>query len=249
MTSDNKKKKYSNVDEVYKRLQSYLASSPYAEGERIPPEREIAESLNVNRTTLRAAMHKLVESGYLERRIGAGTFTKVTTTLLKNIDNQLGNFKPSELVEIRIMLEPQIAMMAATNASLRDIDLLKEISEVESDEEALKIESSDIDFNEHLAKISGNGLLQRLYNDVSTVRRKLKPEISSDTNQLQTSEKNNKAISYTDAERWLMHQQKVIQALENHLAKAAEEAVRNKLADLLFNQFSVIKRADIKRED
>lgn len=240
------KKKYSNVDEVYKSLQSYLANSPYAEGERIPPEREIAESLNVNRTTLRAAMHKMVENGYLERRIGAGTFTKVTTTILKNIDNHLGNYKPSELVEIRIMLEPQIAMMAAANAEARDINLLKEISEIEADEKALKIESNDIDFNEHLAKISGNGLLERLYNDVCTVRRKLKPEPGIDSNP-KINESN--TISYTDAERWLMHQQKVIHALENHLAKAAEEAVRNKLADLLFNQFSIIKRADLKRED
>ncbi len=228
------KKKYSSVEEVYKKLQSYLAESIFNEGEKIPPEREIAKILDVNRTTLRTAMHKMVETGYLERKIGAGTITKVTTTILKNIDNHISNYSPSELIEIRIMLEPQIAMMAAANARVRDIDLLREISEIEADEKALKIESNDIDFNEHLAKISGNGLLQRLYLDVSTVRKKLKPEIKTPAI----------TTSYTDAERWQIHQNKVISALENHLAKAAEEAVRNKLADLLFNEFSVIKKVE-----
>lgn len=230
------KKKYSSVDEVYKKLKSYLKTTVFDEGEKIPSERQIAEDLSVNRTTLRAAMHKLVEDGFLERKIGSGTFVKVTTEMIKNIDNALADYSPSELIEIRIMLEPQLALIAAANAQSQDIGLLKELSAI-SDKESSIIEESDIDFNEHLAKMSGNGLLQRMYLDISTVRRNIKSKKSA--------ENPVKSISFTDAERWGMHQNNVIRALENHLAKAAEEAVKNKLADLLLNQFFAIRNTDL----
>ncbi len=230
------KKKYSSVDEVYKKLKSYLKTTVFDEGEKIPSERQIAEDLSVNRTTLRAAMHKLVEDGFLERKIGSGTFVKVTTEMIKNIDNALADYSPSELIEIRIMLEPQLALIAAANAQSRDIGLLKELSEISGNGTSV-IEESDIDFNEHLAKMSGNGLLQRMYLDISTVRRNIKSKKSA--------ENSAKSISFTDAERWSMHQNNVIRALENHLAKAAEEAVKNKLADLLLNQFFAIRNTDL----
>ncbi len=190
-------------------------------------------------------MHKMVENGVLERKLGSGTFTKLTSVSIRKVESEIANYSPTELIEIRIMLEPQIALMAAANASVRDIDLLKEISEIEKDEQSEIIENNDIDFNEHLAKISGNGLLQRLYLDVSTVRRKL-----TKTENIKKLESNKKPkiiannLSFNDAERWLAHQDKVIKALENHLAKAAEEAVKQKLADLLFNQFYVVRRGE-----
>jgi GntR family transcriptional regulator len=63
---------------LYRQLYSSLAEQIYSgevkAGERIPPERELAEDLNISRITARQAIDALVESGMVYREQGRGTF-------------------------------------------------------------------------------------------------------------------------------------------------------------------------------
>lgn len=60
--------------QVERRIEDLLLGGRYREGDRIPPEAELVDTLEVSRVTVRAGLARLVERGVLERRQGSGTF-------------------------------------------------------------------------------------------------------------------------------------------------------------------------------
>ncbi|MGL4790576.1 MAG: FadR/GntR family transcriptional regulator [Anaerotignaceae bacterium] len=93
-------------------------------GDKLPSEQVLSCELNVSRTTLREATKQLAERGILEIRRGSGTFVSEN-----NLDwdvLKIGEIahKPMEaidLVEIRLILEPEMAYLAATRATESEI--------------------------------------------------------------------------------------------------------------------------------
>jgi GntR family transcriptional regulator len=62
------------VDSAEQALRNWLAPGRYKQGDRLPPEHEVAAMLGVSRGTLRSALQRLEESGEIVRRQGSGTF-------------------------------------------------------------------------------------------------------------------------------------------------------------------------------
>src|ERR1700754_4520147 len=62
------------VDSAEQALHNWLAAGRYRQGDRLPPEHEVAAMLGVSRGTLRSALQRLEESGEIVRRQGSGTF-------------------------------------------------------------------------------------------------------------------------------------------------------------------------------
>src|SRR6201995_4936657 len=62
------------VDSAEQALHNWLAAGRYRQGDRLPPEHEVAARLGVSRGTLRSALQRLEESGEIIRRQGSGTF-------------------------------------------------------------------------------------------------------------------------------------------------------------------------------
>jgi GntR family transcriptional regulator len=62
------------VDGAELALRNWLAPGRYRQGDRLPPEHEVAAMLGVSRGTLRSALQRLEESGEIVRRQGSGTF-------------------------------------------------------------------------------------------------------------------------------------------------------------------------------
>ena len=58
------------------RLYTLIANGAWKPGEKIPPERELAEQVGVSRATVRQAVSALVQQGVLEKRRGSGTFVQ-----------------------------------------------------------------------------------------------------------------------------------------------------------------------------
>lgn len=99
---------------VTERLQELLKNE-LASGERLPPERRLAEDLGVSRSTLREGMRRLVDLGIVEARQGSGTY--VTPIDL------------DDLLAARLRLEPYAARLAAARrepSDLRRLDALLE---------------------------------------------------------------------------------------------------------------------------
>jgi DNA-binding FadR family transcriptional regulator len=93
---------------------------------RFPPERELCEQLGISRSTLRAALDHLEAEGKIWRRVGSGTFAG--TSPPKELQGLLAisnATNPIELMELRLMIEPEIARLAALRATGSEIDYLR----------------------------------------------------------------------------------------------------------------------------
>lgn len=131
-------------------------------GDKIPNEYELAEKLNVSRSTVREAIKALVSRNILEIRRGSGTFICENCGISEDplglifIKDKLKLAK--DLLEIRFMIEPKIASLAATNATEEDIQKLEILCD-KVDELILKGEPHmdvDIEYHKEIAKCSKN---------------------------------------------------------------------------------------------
>src|SRR5215218_10972148 len=68
------------VDGAELALRNWLAPGRHREGDRLPPEHDLASMLGVSRGTLRTALRRLEETGEIVRRQGSGTFVGQTTS-------------------------------------------------------------------------------------------------------------------------------------------------------------------------
>ncbi len=217
------KKKYTNCDEVYKSLQKYFSLKCFESGDRVPCERKIAEDLDVNRTTLRSAMHRMVVDGLLDRKIGVGTFFKISPDELRENYTKI-NTKCDyiEVLETRMILEPQIAHIAALNVSDDDIKKLKQMCRI-SDKDFKALEKIDIEFHDMIASLSKNSMLHQMYDVISNIRKKIS----------ETTDHKKSCSSYECAVKWKGHQENIIGALEKRNSQAAYDAVKEKLENLV----------------
>lgn len=70
----NRKHAISARDLATELLESYIIDNGLEPGERLPSERDLCDMWDLNRTTLRSAIQRLVDSSVLYRRMGSGTF-------------------------------------------------------------------------------------------------------------------------------------------------------------------------------
>ncbi|MBC9891673.1 GntR family transcriptional regulator, partial [Salmonella enterica subsp. enterica serovar Panama] len=105
--------------EVGAMIRDLIVQTPYRPGERLPPEREIAERLNVTRTVVREALIMLEIKGLVEVRRGAGIYVldSADNNEMEGADvNHCNDAGPFELLQARQLLESNIAEFAALQA-------------------------------------------------------------------------------------------------------------------------------------
>ncbi len=98
------------VDSAEEALHIWLAGGRYRQGDRLPPEHEVATMLGVSRGTLRSALRRLEERGEIERRQGSGTFVGRTAV-------------PAALGERLERLEPYSSLAERRGLTLSSVDL------------------------------------------------------------------------------------------------------------------------------
>ena len=143
-------------------LLSMLRAGEVRPGDRLPPERDLAQRFGVSRTTLRDAIRELQLLGYLEARQGDGTLVRQPDgEALATPFRQLLRGEPQladDLLQFRRMVEPQVAAMAAERCSAADARDLR--SELERQRGVIdrggRMLAEDVDFHQRIARIAGN---------------------------------------------------------------------------------------------
>lgn len=106
-----------------RKLRSYLGRFEVGVDERLPPERELCAAIGISRAQLRGALAKLESEGLIWRHVGKGTFIGTrpidSSTDIGAIAHRTN---PIEIMNVRLLLEPEIAATAAMNASNGDIE-------------------------------------------------------------------------------------------------------------------------------
>ena len=158
------------VAEAIRTIKDMILDGRLAPGQRLPPERSLSEALGVSRPTVREAIRSLQAMNILESRHGAGTFVASLSVdeLLRPLQFVLSLAEGGleHLFEVRLLLEPGAAALAAERAGaeqiagLRDCAARAEAEAVDDPEAMLRV---DTELHERIVEASGNPLLQHLW--------------------------------------------------------------------------------------
>ena len=162
-------KKIRLYENIVKQIQELIQKGELQPGERLPPERELAESLNVSRTSIREALRALEMMGYLESKVGVGGGTYIKEITLDNIMPAFSQLLLkdedfiTELLEVRLYLEIEVANLAALRRTEEDVQRMQEAieqmeREVQSGESGL---NGDNEFHKALTEAADNRVLKQ----------------------------------------------------------------------------------------
>lgn len=202
--------------DVADRLRSRILEGAYQPGEKLPPERKLAESLGVNRTTLREALKNLEQAGLIRARQGDGTrvqdFLQTAGLDLLSHLLSLGRVTaPSilrDIMEFRQIAGREIARLAARRAAPEHLERMEQIAAraCEEPEQALL---QDLEFYAELARATANLVFILLLNPVKQAGQTFPGAL---------------ARMVPSAEEVKAHQRAVVAAVHRRDAEAAFEA-------------------------
>lgn len=158
----------SPVDKIIKQIRSLITSGQLEPGDRLPPERKLAEKLGVGRSHVREALRKLEfygilrtlpQSGTVVAGLGISALEGLITDVLK-----MENSDFTSLVETRVLLETNAASLAAQRRSSEDIVNMQQAlaayeKKVQRGEQAVE---EDLMFHLKIAEASENSVLKSL---------------------------------------------------------------------------------------
>lgn len=116
---------------VTNRIRQHILSGTWADGHLLPSERDLAAQFSVARNTLRRIIRQLEAEGLVEGQAGRGTVVR-----LSPLGDQMSRADPmpptthasqADLQEMRTLLEPRVAELAAKRATAGDIYALQAV--------------------------------------------------------------------------------------------------------------------------
>jgi GntR family transcriptional repressor for pyruvate dehydrogenase complex len=209
-------------EEVAKQIERLILKK-LKPGDKLPSERELAEMLQVSRSSIRDAIRGLELMGLVEPRQGAGTIvrelsaetlTNPFASVLKHKQQLVG-----ELLDFRKMLEPPLAARAATHASPDELSEMEEIlqrqeAKLSHGEVAI---AEDAEFHYTIALASGNSVVLKVLD--------LLMDLLRDTRERSLQLKGRPQKS-------LAGHRRILAAIKRHDAEAAKAAMRRHIEDV-----------------
>jgi len=175
MSIDTKRRpaKPTSADRLLLSFQEAIDAGRWKAGERIPTERALSERYGVARNTIRRAL-QLEDAGRIVRHVGRGTFVEQgKRPPPDDLARRIQNASPSEIMEVRLIIEPQAAECAAARANGAELDAMAEcLKKGESAPTITEFEMWDGLFHQTLVASCRNQLLIDIYDAINAVRRK-----------------------------------------------------------------------------
>ena len=205
-------------EQIVQQIEESVLNGTLKPGDQLPAERELAQRLGVSRTAVREAVKALREKGLVEAYSGRGTFVTDGTTqaarqsfdLMVKVGQQEG---APHLAELRLILEPGIAALAAVRVKDDDLAAMREavavMDRAQDDPEAY-IEA-DLDFHLALAETVANPLILSLIDSIVGLLREQRIKIFNVEG---------------GPQRGQVHHKRILEAMERHDAEMARTAMR-----------------------
>ncbi len=205
-------------EQIVQQVEESIHKGALKPGNQLPPERELAHQFGVSRTAVREAVKALREKGLVEAYPGRGTFVTDGTShaIRQSLDRMIRIGQPegsTYLAEVREILEPEIAALAATRADDEDLTSMHEavsiMDKAKRDSDAF-IEA-DLDFHLALAEAAANPLILSLIDSIVGLLREQRLRIF----QVEGG-----------PERGQYHHKRIMEAIERHDPLGAREAMK-----------------------
>jgi len=209
------------------KLRAFIEQNELVEGDKLPPERELAAKLGISRRALRQILTKMEFSGNVWRGRRNGTFLGRRTVGPISIDHRILRGSPTSVLEARLVVEPAMTAIAAVKASEADLSAIetcmRRTAEVKNDDDWIKWDS---EFHLAIAKATRNDVLVGLVTAFNEARS------SGDWQALRlatiTPEKRRKTIA---------HHRTICDMLRKRSADDASRAMRDHLLTTQRNLF------------
>jgi GntR family transcriptional regulator, transcriptional repressor for pyruvate dehydrogenase complex len=205
-------------EQIVLQIEESIAKGALKEGDQLPAERELAHQFGVSRTAVREAVKALREKGLVEAFPGRGTFvTSATPRSIRQTLDRMMRGGPQEstahLVEVREILEPEIAALAASRADEEAVAAMAEAVAVmdQSKRDPEAYIEADLDFHLALAEAAANPLILSLIDSIVAVLREQRMSIF---------------MVEGGPERGQYHHKKILEAIEHRDPPGAREAMR-----------------------
>ncbi len=210
-------------EEVVEQLQRRILDGRLKPGDMLPPERDLAEAFGVSRTSVRDAIRVLELIGQVEPRQGEGTVVRDVSpdSVATPFVSVLARNKTllTELLDVRLILEPPLAARAAVNAPEEEIVHLRQIfrqQEARVRQGDLPIEE-DADFHYTIAMAAKNTIVLKVLDMLMDLLRESRERSLQVAGRLQKS---------------LAGHRRILEAISRHDAVAAEAAMRQHIVEI-----------------
>ena len=205
-------------EQIVQQIEESILKGALKAGDQLPAERDLAQRFGVSRTAVREAVKALREKGLVEAYTGRGTFITDGTSqavrqsigLIAKIGQPNGS---TQLAEVRAILEPEIAALAATRIQEPHLALMREavaLMDRKYDAPDAFIEA-DLDFHLAVAEAADNPMILSLLDSIVGLLREQRTRIF----QVEGG-----------ANRGQFHHKRILQAIEQHNPEKARDAMR-----------------------
>ncbi len=211
-------------EQIVQQIEDSIVKGDLKAGDQLPAERELAQRFGVSRTAVREAVKALREKGLVEAYSGRGTFITDGTTqaVRQSLDLMVKIGQPegsTHLAEVRQILEPEIAALAAVRIQEPELSTMREavatMDRAGQDPEAY-IEA-DLDFHLALAEGAANPLILSLLDSIVGLLREQRLRIFKVPG---------------GPERGQIHHKRILDAVERHDAEKARQGMRAHLSQV-----------------
>ena len=205
-------------EQIVQQIEESILGGALKPGDQLPAERELAQQFGVSRTAVREAVKCLREKGLLEAFSGKGTFVTNSTSqaIRQSLDLMTRIGQPEglmHLVELRQILEPEIAALAAARMDDQLLTTMREAVYTMDNhlhDADIYIEA-DLDFHLAMAEAAGNPLVLSLLDSIVGLLREQRLRIFRVDG---------------GPERGQFHHKRILEAIERRSPKAARELMR-----------------------
>ena len=160
-------------EKIVQQIEESILKGELSEGSQLPAERDLAKQFGVSRTAVREAIKALQEKGLVDAFPGRGTFVTNgnPNSMRRSLDRIIKSGEPggwAYLVEVRKILEPEIAALAAVRATDQDLALMREAFQVMDNAgcDADAYIEADLDFHLALAEAAANPIVLSLIDSI-----------------------------------------------------------------------------------
>lgn len=211
------------TDEVIKQIKKVIIDGNLKPGDKLPPERELAEKFHVGRTTIREALKALSYAKIIIRtREGTIVNRNVLDYFIDSLSEKLIykyiDFK--DLLETRKALEIKLVSLASQRATIEDIETIGNIFKkmnIEIKSNPRKFITSDIKFHESIAEAAQNRVLYEIFIAVRSLIKESQEELVKDPGIMKCS---------------LEYHRQIFEAIKKQNASEAEIAMYNHLDNI-----------------
>ena len=211
-------------EQIVQQIEESILKGELREGSQLPAERDLAKQFGVSRTAVREAIKALQEKGLVDAFPGRGTFVTngTSNSMRRSLDRLVKSGEPggwAYLVEVREILEPEIAALAAVRADAQDITTMREALFV-MDNAAWDSDAyieADLDFHLALAEAAANPIVLSLIDSIVGLLREQRLRIFQVAG---------------GPERGQSHHRRILEAIKRRDAQAARAEMQAHLSQI-----------------